>query len=107
MPSSSRVFCTQSINPCQNFLPTKMMGTMLILLVCTMVNIIADKTVFEEFLQHHFVPEELLEPIESILPGGKRRDEVEKGMREVVSLLSPQGSNAAQQAAEKCFELIK
>ncbi len=73
----------------------------------TMVNIIANKTVFEEFLQHHFVPEELLEPIESILPGGRRREEVETGMREVVSLLSPQGSNAAQQAAEACFELIK
>ena len=73
----------------------------------TMVNIIANKTVFEEFLQHHFVPEELLKPIESILPGGKRREEVETGMSEVVSLLSPQGSNAAQQAAEACFELIK
>ena len=71
----------------------------------TMVNIIADKTVFEEFLQDDFVPEKLLGPIEDILPGGKRRREVEQGMAEVVTLLSPQGSNAASRAALACFDM--
>ena len=72
-----------------------------------MVNIIADKTVFQEFLQHHFCAAELLEPVESILPGGKRRAEVEQGMQEVVTLLSPRGENAAVQAARACWELEK
>ena len=71
----------------------------------TMVNIIADKMVFQEFLQHHFCAEELLEPVESILPGGKRRAEVETQMAEVARLLSPQGNKAAGQAAAACWDV--
>ncbi|MBR7104380.1 MAG: lipid-A-disaccharide synthase [Lentisphaeria bacterium] len=71
----------------------------------TMVNIIANKTVFEEFLQHHFCKEELMGPIEAILPGGRRREEVEKQMAEVAQQLSPQGENAAAQAAAACWDV--
>ena len=73
----------------------------------TMVNIIADKTVFEEFLQHRFAPSKLVPALESILPGGSRRKEVEEQMAEVKSMLSPQGENAAVQAAEACFDTVK
>ena len=48
-----------------------------------MVNIIADKEVYQEFLQWHFCKEELLPAVEAILPGGSRREEVESGMKEV------------------------
>ena len=70
----------------------------------TMVNIIANKTVFKEFLQHHFSPGELLDAIEEILPGGPRRKIVEEEMAEVARQLSPQGKNAAHQAALACWE---
>ena len=72
----------------------------------TMVNIIADHTVYEEFLQHRFCAEKLLAPVESILPGGSRRKEVEAGMQEVKQLLTPGGGNAAWKAAEACMDLI-
>ncbi len=54
----------------------------------TMVNIIANRAVFEEFLQHHFCAKELVPAVERILPDGPRRSEVESGMAEVTSLLS-------------------
>ena len=72
----------------------------------TMVNIIANKTVFQEFLQHHFCVKELLEPVESILPGGSRRKEVEEEMAGVVRLLSPGAGDAAAQAAEACLDAV-
>ncbi|MBQ9501196.1 MAG: lipid-A-disaccharide synthase [Lentisphaeria bacterium] len=72
----------------------------------TMVNIIADKTVFQEFLQHHFCVKELLDPVESILPGGRRRAEVEEGMAEVVRLLSSGTGDAAAQAAAACLDAV-
>ncbi len=70
----------------------------------TMVNIIADKTVFEEFLQWDVRPAKLVPSIEKILPGGARRAAVEAEMAEVVHLLSPQSSSAIRQAAEACYE---
>ena len=72
----------------------------------TMVNIIANKTVFQEFLQHHFCVKELLGPVESILPGGSRRKEVEEEMAEVVRLLSPGAGDAAAQAAKACLDAV-
>jgi len=72
----------------------------------TMVNIIADKTVFQEFLQHHFCVKELLGPVESILPGGSRRKEVEEGMAEVARLLSSGTGDAAAQAAAACLDAV-
>ena len=64
----------------------------------TMVNIIADKCVFEEYLQFRFVPKNLVPALERILPGGSRRAEVEREMAEVKAALSPQSSSAARQA---------
>ncbi len=57
----------------------------------TMANIIADKAVYEEFLQFHVRVSELLPALERIAPGGERRVEVERGMAEVRRLLAPSG----------------
>ena len=70
----------------------------------TMVNIIANRMVFQEFLQHRFNPENLVPALEAILPGGRRRAEVEAGMAEVRELLSPRSSSAARQAALACLD---
>jgi len=73
----------------------------------TMVNIIANKEVFQEFLQWHFCKEELLGAVEAILPGGARRQEVEKGMQEVSDALhNKYGISAASQAASECLSAI-
>lgn len=69
----------------------------------TMVNIIANKAVFKEYLQWRFCPANLVPAVEEILPGGSRRREVEVEMAEVVRLLSPQSSSAIRQAAEACY----
>ena len=72
----------------------------------TMVNIIADKEVFQEFLQWHFCPEELLPAIEAILPGGERRDSVEKDMRSVSNALrNPNHTSVAARVARECWEV--
>ena len=72
----------------------------------TMVNIIANRVVFQEFLQHRFCAKNLVPAVEAILPGGSRREEVERGMGEVRSLLSPSSSSAARQAAEACWNVV-
>lgn len=72
----------------------------------TMVNIIANRAVFEEFLQHRFAPGKLIPAVERILPGGERREEVERGMAEVRQLLTPNSSSAARQAAEACYSVV-
>lgn len=73
----------------------------------TMVNIIANREVYREFLQHHFAPKELVPAVEEILPGGGRRAEVEAGMAEVKQLLTPNSGSAARQAAEACYEVLE
>jgi lipid-A-disaccharide synthase len=65
----------------------------------TMVNIIANKEVYQEFLQHKFSAKHLIGPIEAILPNGVRRKEVEDGMAEVKKILTPESGSAARQAA--------
>ena len=71
----------------------------------TMVNIIANKEVFQEFFQWHFAPQELLPAIESILPGGSRRDEVEAGMKEVADALrNPNNTSVASRVAKECWK---
>ena len=65
----------------------------------TMTNIIADKVVFEEFLQHRFKTENIVPAVERILPGGERRQEVEADMLEVRNMLAAQSGSAARQAA--------
>lgn len=69
----------------------------------TMVNIIANRAVFEEFLQWHVRASELAPAVERILPGGTRREEVEVGMAEVTHLLSPGSNSAIRQAALACM----
>ena len=72
----------------------------------TMVNIIADKEVFQEFLQGHFAPKELLPAIEAILPDGSRRAEVEAGMKTVSDALrNPNNSSVARRVASECWEV--
>lgn len=72
----------------------------------TMVNIIADKEVFQEFLQWHFAPKELLPAIEAILPDGSRRAEVEAGMKEVSDALrNPNNSSVARRVASECWSV--
>jgi len=70
----------------------------------TMVNIIADREVFKEFLQWRFKAANLVPALEEILPGGLRRREVEAGMNEVRNALSARSGNAAHQAALACYE---
>lgn len=65
----------------------------------TMTNIIADKVVYEEFLQHRFRTENIVPAIERILPGGERRQEVEAEMLEVRNMLAASSGSAARQAA--------
>ena len=72
----------------------------------TMVNIIANKTVFEEFLQWHVCNRNLIPAIEKILPGGSRRQEVEQQMNELVDMLSSHGRKPSLAAAEACMEVI-
>ncbi len=61
----------------------------------TMVNIIADKEVYQEFLQWHFCKKEVLPAVEAILPGGSRRQEVEEGMKQVGLLLGSASEESA------------
>ncbi len=52
-----------------------------------MVNLVAGRVVFEEFLQDRVCPAYLAPAMESILPGGARRAEVMRGMEDVVRML--------------------
>ena len=70
----------------------------------TMPNIIMNKCVFEEFLQHEFTPETLAAAAEKILPGGERHAAVEKDMQEMVRELSCGNVDAAKRAAEIILE---
>ena len=70
-----------------------------------MVNIIAGREIFKEFLQWRFAPRNLVPALEEILPGGSRRAEVEAGMTEVREALSAKSGNAARQAALSCWEV--
>lgn len=72
----------------------------------TMVNIIANKQVFEEFLQWRASPESMAAAVERILPAGNRRQDVENDMREVTAMLSGGSSGACAKAAGACFNFI-
>ena len=73
----------------------------------TMVNIIANKTVFEEFLQWHVCNKNIVPAVEKILPGGSRRKEVENDIENLVEMLSSRGRKPSFAAAEACFEVIE
>jgi lipid-A-disaccharide synthase len=65
----------------------------------TMVNIITDRLVYEEFSQGDYTVETVVPAIERILPDGPRRAEVLRGMVEAVSELGrpqPASRNAAE-----------
>lgn len=53
----------------------------------TMVNIIAEKEIYREYLQGEVRPEVLVPQIEKILPGGERHDEVIADLEEMVKKL--------------------
>jgi lipid-A-disaccharide synthase len=72
----------------------------------TMVNVIADKEVFEEFLQYEVKAKNLADALERILPHGKRRKEVETEMRKVVETLSDGKTPALDQAAKACIKFL-
>lgn len=72
----------------------------------TMVNIIADKEVFEEYLQWKASPENLAAAVERILPEGERRHQVEEEMKEVVRMLSGGSEGACRKAALSCFDFV-
>ncbi|MPM60704.1 Lipid-A-disaccharide synthase [bioreactor metagenome] len=76
----------------------------------TMVNIIADKPVFEEYLQYKVKPEVLVPALERILPGGPERPRVEREMNEVKALLGgeagPQRLRASERAAAAVLRAI-
>ena len=72
-----------------------------------MPNIIAGREIFQEFLQWHFAPKNVVPAVEAILPGGSRRAEVEAGMDEVRQALSARSGNAARQAALACYEVAE
>lgn len=72
----------------------------------TMTNIIADKRVFEEYLQHQVVAPTLVEALERIVPGGERREEVERDMESVTRSLTPGSDNACGKAAEVCVTFV-
>lgn len=72
----------------------------------TMVNLIAGRRLFEEFLQGEVRPPVLVPALERILPGGTRRTEVEQGLVEVVAALSGGDAGAvARRAAAIVLEV--
>ncbi len=65
----------------------------------TMVNLVAGKMVYEEFLQNEVKPENLLRALKDILPDGGRRAEVEAGIKTTIDALGGQtdvGKRAAR-----------
>lgn len=73
----------------------------------TMVNIIANKTVFEEFVQFQVTTDNLLPAMKKILPGGERRSYVEEEMRNVTDALSSGSEIASANAARVCLEVME
>jgi len=70
-----------------------------------MPNIIANKKVYEEFLQHQVVPKNLVPAMERILPGGAERQRVITDMQEVRLLLGDDGA-ARKAASERAAETV-
>lgn len=75
-----------------------------------MPNIIANKRVYEEFLQHQVVPGNLVPAMERILPGGTERNRVCEDMQLVRTLLgdsSVQRQSASSRAAEAVWRTVE
>ncbi len=72
----------------------------------TMVNLVAEETVYEEFLQGEVRPEKLVPALLRILPDGDRHKAVVEGMRKAVSRLrggSPPNEAAARIVLEELY----
>ena len=72
----------------------------------TMVNIILNKEVFQEFVQYSVNNKNLVPAVEAILPGGARRIEVEADMVELRKVLSS-GHKPSESAAIAVIDEIK
>ena len=73
----------------------------------TMPNIILNRCVFEEYLQHQVIPEDLADAVDRILPGGERRGQVERDMREMVDQLSGGANGAIAKTAVSALKAIQ
>ncbi len=73
----------------------------------TMPNIILNRCVFEEYLQHQVIPEDLADAVDRILPGGERREQVERDMREMVDQLSGGANGAIAKTAASALKAIQ
>lgn len=71
----------------------------------TIVNLVAGRCVFQEFLQGQVCPAVLGPALETILPGGSRRADVEAGMHEAVVALGG-ARNASRRAAEAVLSVL-
>ena len=72
----------------------------------TMVNIIADKRVYEEFLQGDVNAKILSDSVEKILLNGERRKDVEKDIKNVVHSLSLKNENPSKKAATAIMTVL-
>ena len=70
----------------------------------TIANLVTGRTVYEERLQYDAVPEKMAPALDSILPGGARREEVLAGMAECVRMLG-HGGNVSRRVAENVLEV--
>ncbi len=64
----------------------------------TIVNLVADREIFAEFLQGEVTVDRLVPALEAILPGGERREAVLQGMADAVAALGPTGAVSATAA---------
>jgi lipid-A-disaccharide synthase len=71
----------------------------------TMVNLIARKRVYEEYLQGDVCPQVLVPALERILPGGERREQVETDIRKVGEDLET-GEDASANAAKAVIRMM-
>lgn len=73
----------------------------------TMVNIIENKMVYEEFLQYQVSPPYLVPAFERIMPDGARRAEVEQSMVHMQQQLSSGNMRANEKAAAAVWEVLQ
>ena len=72
----------------------------------TMVNIIAEKEVYQEFLQEKVTVENMLAAVERILPGGERRALVESEIERVSNLLAVGTGSQCRSAASAVADFL-
>lgn len=72
----------------------------------TMVNLVAGRKVFEEFLQKEVRAENLAPALEAILPGGARHDEVKAGIADALHALGEE-STVGENTARAVLEAVR